>query len=309
MKRTCLIAIAAVTVAALGSSGLGRAADLAGNSPGKGTAGNEASGTLDVPGGDLFGITSGTDVGKVGDRGIALENTGAYGIRNGHWRGLSQKLEFSGTFVEKWSFAASLFGIWSSVRDSTDFPNRTAYNFDGASVEARYRAIERTAINPFALTLTVEPRWSRIDAISGMYAPGFGAEFKAQVDAAVAERLYWAANANFAIGRARDPLDLSWSTASDSLLSTALTYEVLKDRLFVGGEARWQQTWSSGFFGRLEGQAIYLGPTVAWKPADNIMLNAVFLPQVGGKGRGVAGLLDLDNFERANYRMKLAIGF
>jgi hypothetical protein len=54
----------------------------------------------DVPGGDIFGFTSGTDVGKVGDRGIALENSGAYGIGDGRWRGLSQKLEFSGTFVE-----------------------------------------------------------------------------------------------------------------------------------------------------------------------------------------------------------------
>jgi hypothetical protein len=264
---------------------------------------------LDVPGGDIFGFTSGTDVGKVGDRGIALENSGAYGISNGRWRGLSQKLEFSGTFVEDWSFAASLFGAWSSLKISSDFPNRTTYNFDGLSVEARYRAIERTATNPFAVTLGIEPRWSRIDAISGLYAPSFGAEFKAQVDAPVADRLYWAANANFGTGSSRDPIDLTWSNGSESALSTALTYEVLKDKLFVGGEARWQQTWRTGFFGGLEGQALYIGPTVAWKPADNVMLNAVFLPQVSGKAHSVSGPLDLDNFERANYRIKLAIGF
>ncbi len=288
---------------------LAEAADLT-ERTGK-AAGNpvDSAESPDVPGGDIFGFTSGTDVGKVGDRGIALENSGAYGISNGRWRGLSQKLEFSGTFVENWSFAASLFGVWSSLKTSSDFPDRTAYNFDGVSVEARYRAIERTATNPFAVTLAIEPRWSRIDGISGLYSPSYGAEFKAQVDAPVADRLYWAANANFVIGRSRDPLNLTWTNGSESVLSTALTYELMKDTLFIGAEVRWQHTWRTGFFGGLEGQALYAGPSVAWKPADNIMLNAVLLPQVRGKARGVSGPLDLDNFERANYRVKLAIGF
>jgi hypothetical protein len=275
----------------------------------KGEPAAEASKELEVPGGDIFGFTSGTDVGKVGDRGVALESSGAYGIRDGRWRGLSQKLEFSGTFVDNWAFAASVFGVWSSLKNSSTFPDRTAYNFDGASVEVRYRAIERSAANPFALTLAIEPRWARIDGVSGMYAPAYGAEFKAQVDAPVADRLYWAANANFATGRSRDAIALTWSSGSDSVVSTALTYEVLQDNLFLGGEARWQQTWSAGFFGRLAGQAVYLGPTIAWKPADNVMLNAVFLPQVAGKALGVTGPLDIDNFARANYRVKLAVGF
>jgi hypothetical protein len=283
-----------------------QAPDFTGAAP---SAAKEASEATEVPGGDIFGFTSGTDVGKVGDRGVALENSGAYGVSNGRWRGVSQKLEVSGTFVENWSFAASLFTAWSSLKNNSDFPDRTAYNFDGGSVEVRYRAIERSAANPFALTLAVEPRVGRVDAISGLYAPSYGAEFKAQVDAPVADRLFWAANANFATGRSRDPIDLNWTSGSDSTLSTALTYEVLPDKFFLGAEARWSQVWRTGFFGRPEGQALYVGPTVAWKPNESVMLNAAFLPQVSGKARGVAGPLDLDNFERANYRLKLAIAF
>jgi NADP-dependent 3-hydroxy acid dehydrogenase YdfG len=236
-------------------------------------------------------------------------NFGAYGISNGRWRGVSQKLEFSGTFVENWSFATSLFGAWSSLKNNSDFGDRAAYHFDGASIEVRYRAIERSATNPFALTLAVEPRLARIDAISGLYAPSLGAEFKAQIDAPVADRLYWAANANFATGRSRDPISLNWSSGSDTSLSTALTYELMADKLFLGAETRWQQTWRTGFFGSLDGQALFVGPTVAWKPNENVMLNVAFLPQVIGKARGMSGPLDLDNFERANYRVKLAIAF
>jgi hypothetical protein len=284
-----------------------QAADL--GAKGRATPAAPEAEVPEVPGGDIFGFTNATDVGKVGDRGVALENTGAYGISAGRFHGLSQKLEFSGTFVENWAFAASLFGAFSSLRNSPDFTDRTVYGFDGVSFEVRHRVIERSAANPFAVTLAIEPRWSRVDPVSGVYAPGYGAEAKFQVDAPVADRLYWAANANFGSGRARDPLGRTWSNSSESTLSTALTYEAIKDRLFVGGELSWQQAWSKGFFGALVGQALYLGPTIAWQPKENVMINAVFLPQIAGKARSVSGPLDLENFNRANYRLKIAVGF
>ncbi|MDB5543168.1 MAG: hypothetical protein JWO64_317 [Hyphomicrobiales bacterium] len=264
---------------------------------------------VDVPGGDIFGFTSGTDVGKLGDRGIALESSGAFGSRKGQYRGLSQKLELSGTLVENWSFAGSMFGSWTDLRNSPIFADRTSYGFDGASFEVRRRVLERSATNRFAVTLAIEPRWARIDGFSGMQSPAFAAETKFQIDAPVVNGLYWAANLNYAAGRARDPLDLTWSKSSATSASTALTYEALKDEFFIGVEARYQQAWSSAFFGHLNGQAVFLGPTFAWKMDDNIMLNAVLLPQIAGKARGAASPLDLDNFNRANYRVKMAVGF
>ena len=298
-------ALGATLAMFLAGSGV-HAADLAAR--GRAAAPPEAE-AVEFPGGDIFGFTSGTDVGKVGDRGLALESSGAYGISAGRYRGLSQKLELSGTFVENWSFAASLFGAWTSLRNKPDFPDRTAYGFDGVSVEMRHRVIERSATNPFAVTLAIEPRWTRLDGISGQRATGYGAEAKLQIDAPVADRLFWAANANFASGRTRDPLDLTWSNASSTALSTALTYEAIKETLFIGAEARWQQAWSKGFFGTLDGQALFVGPTIAWAARENIIVNAAFLPQIAGKARGASGPLDLDGFNRANYRLKIAIGF
>ena len=289
-------------------SGVGvHAADLGTRGPAAAPSPDAATG--EFPGGDIFGFTSGTDVGKVGDRGLALESSGAYGIRAGRYHGLSQKLELSGTFVENWSFAGSLFGVWTSLRNNPDFPNRTAYGFDGVSFEVRHRLIERSATNPLAVTLAIEPRWSRLDGISGQRATGYGAEAKLQIDAPVADRLFWAANANFASSRTRDPLDLTWSNASATALSSALSFEAIKETLFVGAEARWQQAWSKGFFGKLDGQAFYFGPTIAWAAKENVTINAVFLPQIAGKARGVSGPLDLDNFNRANYRLKIAVSF
>ena len=263
----------------------------------------------EVPGGDIFGFTSGTDVGKPGDKGLALETNGSWGIADGRYRGIAQKLEFSSTLADNWAFAGSLFGTWSSLKNNSTFNDRSSYSFDGISFEVRHRLIERGASNPFALTLALEPRWSRVDAISGRNATAYGAEFKAQIDAPVSDRLFWAANANFATTRGRDAETQAWGNGSASALSTALTYSVVDDKFFVGAEARWQQAWSKSFFGNLDGQALYFGPTFAFKPADNIMINAVLLPQIAGKARNVSGPFDLDNFQRANYRLKLAIGF
>ena len=58
-----------------------------------------------------------------------------------------------------------------------------------------------------------------------------------------------------------------------------------------------------------DGQALFVGPTIAWAARENIIVNAAFLPQIAGKARGASGPLDLDGFNRANYRLKIAIGF
>ncbi len=285
-------------------AGVAQAADLKGaKAPAR--VAPEAAG--EVPGGDIFGFTSATDVGNVGDKGLALENDGSYGRRDMRSRVLTQKLELSRTFAPNWSYAASLFGAWTSFKDNAD--SRTVYNFDGMSMEVRHRFIERSATNPFAFTFAIEPRWGRVDTVSGMNATNYGAEFKLQADRALSDKLFWAVNANFGTSRGRDAIDGTWSNSSESVVSSALTYAVVDDKLFMGGEARWNQAWNTGFFGKLDGQALFVGPTIAYKASESVMLNAVFLPQIAGKARSVAGPLDIDNFERANFRLKLAVGF
>ena len=287
-------------------AGAAQAADL---KSGKAPAAAAPEAASEFPGGDIFGFTSATDVGNVGDKGLALENDGSYGRRDMRSRVLTQKLELSRTFAPNWAYAASLFGAWSSIKNNGDFNDRTAYNFDGISMEVRHRFIERSATNPFAFTFAIEPRWGRVDTVSGVNAASYGAEFKLQADRAVGEKLFWAVNANFGTGRSRDPLDRTWSNTSESVVSTALTYAVVDDKLFMGGEARWNQAWNKGFFGKLDGQALFVGPTIAYKASETVMLNAVFLPQIMGKARSVDGPLDIDNFERANFRLKLAVSF
>lgn len=299
---------AALLAASLLLASAAHAADL------KGRAAEPAApdaGLLSVPGDDIFGFTSATDVGSVGDTGMALENDGRFGKRDGRYRVLTQKLEFSRTFAQNWSGAVSVFGDARSIRNVGLFPvDRSGYQFDGLSFEIRHRLIERSAVQPFALTLAVEPRWGRVDGGSGLRAESLGVEGKLQIDAAINERLFWAMNLNLATGRQQDPLDRSqWAASSGTAVSTALAYALVDDKVYMGAELRWLQGWDRAFFGSLTGHAVYLGPTLLVKPADNLALNVTFQPQIAGKATGVPGRLDLDNFERSTFRAKLAVAF
>ena len=47
-----------------------------------------------------------------------------------------------------------------------------------------------------------------------------------------------------------------------------------------------------------------------WKITDKIAFNATFQPQVAGRSTASPDLnLDLDNFERAQFRAKVAVAF
>jgi hypothetical protein len=292
MRAFTKVIFALAASASVAGPGAAQAADMA-------TAKSFLSPVIDLPGGDIFGFTSGTDVGKVGDGAIAIESTGSYGSSTGRYRGLAQKAELSSTLINNWSFAGSVFGAWTNLRNSPIYADRTSYGFDGASFEVRRRVLERSAKNRFAVTLAVEPRWARVHAISGMLAPTFGVETKLQVDAPVRGGLYWAGNLNYSASRARDPLALTWSKSSTTSVSSALTYEAVTDEFYMGVEARYQQAWSTAFFGHLNGHAAFFGPTFAWKMDENVMLNAALLPQIAGDSKSSTGSQDLDNLSIA----------
>ena len=55
---------------------------------------------------------------------------------------------------------------------------------------------------------------------------------------------------------------------------------------------------------------MYVGPTLLWKVTDKVAFNTTFQPQIAGRSTSNPGLrLDLDNFERVQFRAKLNIAF
>lgn len=281
-----------------------------GNSNGK--SGNGTSNDVpEVPGDDIFGFTSATDVGDKDDFGLANELTGFRGKRDGSYRWLSDKTELGYTVAENWWIGGSVFVSNHRIHGVTDMDDRDATAFEGLSFEIKSRVIERSKSNPFAVTLSIESYRSWIDVAdgTGRRVDGYGAAFKIYTDAVIVpDRIFWAANAVWVPFRQQSLDDRNiWLEGSGASLSTALTFQPFKN-LFVGAEVRQLSNYGGTFFDERVGYAYYLGPTLLWKITDKIAFNATWQPQIAGRSIDNPDLrLDLDNFDRAQFRFKLAV--
>jgi hypothetical protein len=265
----------------------------------------------DVPGEDIFGFTSPTGLGEAGNTGIASENSGASGKRGGRYGALSSKTEFSRTFREDLWAAVSVFGTGVFVRDVPDVDPVKRATFDGVSAEVSYRVLERSHQNPLAITLSFEPRWARIDPNTGERVEGFFSEAKMFVDAPIVpDRLFWALNFNYDPGVQKgSELDAKWQRVSTTNVSTALTYS-WSEHFFTGVEFRSLAAYDGIFLNHKAGQALFVGPTTLIAFDEHTSLNFAWTPQVRGHSRAKPErALDLDNFSRHQFRLKLAHDF
>lgn len=280
-----------------------------------------APGTPSVPGGDIYGITSPTDIGDPCSWAFATKFTGRYGKRDGSYFAVTDKNQFSYTYSRDLSFAFSPFftyNSWSNVAIATaavGVGSFTALQFDGFSGEASYRILARGPRQPVAVTLSMEPRWARVDGLTGWRSQIWGNEFKLFADIAFTDNFYGAMNASYALSRSLIDLPgATWVDTSGTTLSAALTARVFLrenapiEAVFIGAEARFQSAFTGLTLNQNVGNAFFAGPTMAIAFSGGRMLNLVWVPQLAGRAipPSAPGALDLDNFERAQFRVKFA---
>jgi hypothetical protein len=265
----------------------------------------------DMPGGDLFGLTNPTDVGSPGDCGIAFEFTGRAGKADGSYLAGTLKTQLGATVAENLAVAISPFFAYHRIRGVTDLDDINRAQFDGLSGEFAYRFVERSATNRFAATFSMEGRWARVNPTSGVGIEGYAVEFKLFVDAVVVpDRLYAAFNVVYVPAVQKldgDPLGV-WMRASGTSVSGALTYQI-NERLFVGVESHLFTEFEGLTLQHQVGQGLFVGPTMLVKLSEATALNVFWTPQVWGRAVGADRRLDLDNFERHQFRAKLAASF
>jgi hypothetical protein len=263
---------------------------------------------FEVPGGDIFGFTDPTDVGDKGDRGLALELSNLAGKRSGRYWSPTLKTQIGYNPADNFAIALSPFVTAHRIREVPDLDNRTSTRFDGFSGEVAYRFIERSQTNPLAATVSVEPRIARVDAVSGERVRAYANEFKLFLDTVVIpDTLYAAVNVNYSLATQRG-MDDTWADSSGTSVSAALTYQVT-NRIFAGVEGRWLTAFSGAFLDDQTGWGVFAGPTLLVKITESAALNLVWTPQLTGRASGVDRPLDLDNFERHQFRAKFATSF
>lgn len=278
-----------------------------------------APGTPSIPDGDIFGITSHTDIGAPCSWSAASEITGHAGKRDGSYVATTKKMQISYTYSNDLAFALSPFvthAHWSNVsifQPTLPVSRFDALQFDGFSGEVSYRVLNRGVGQPMAITLSSEPRWARVDSISGWRTESYGNEFKFLMDAAINAQLFAAFNLNYAFAHSRLYLPgAAWVDSSSTNASGALTAQVYArekapvEGVFLGVEARFQSAFSGLTLNRNIGNGLFVGPTMAIAFSGGWMFNAAWTPQLAGGSIPSMGNLDLDNFERHQFRLRFS---
>jgi hypothetical protein len=285
-----------------------------------------AKGTPEVPGGDIFGFSNPSDIGDPCEWYFASEHTGFADKRDGRFFTLVSKSELSYTYSQNLAFAFSVFNIynrWSNVTVLQDalasagagveVTGLKQLQFDGLSTEVLWRLLARSPGQPVAVTAAMEPRWSRIEFSTGYPAQFFANEFKLLLDVALTDRLFAAMNLIYAIGTQKLGInEAPWVENSLTLVSGALTARVytaekaLIEGVFLGVEGRFLSLFEGLFLNKNLGNAFFAGPTLAIAFRNDRTLNLVWTPQLAGRAHPASapGPLDLDNFERHQFRIK-----
>src|SRR5919206_544637 len=168
-----------------------------------------------------------------------------------------------------------------------------------------------------ATPVSVEPEWHRFDEIGGKREDSYALEFKLYADKElVPNKLFVAANLVYepeaAHVREFDPDTgrfVEWERESSFGASGAVSVAVT-DKLFLGAELRYLAKYEGSFLNRLEGRALYVGPTLSARILPNAVLQGAYSVQVSGKAEDEPERrLDLVNFERHQARLRLVFEF
>jgi hypothetical protein len=293
--------------------------------------------------GDIFGFTTGSDVGRPGERGLTLEMTSGFGRRGGIFWSSALSTELSKTVARNISVSLSSFAAGHRIRSVPELDDRSQVRFDGVSGEIGYRFLERSWSNPVAATLSVEPRLGQVEADSGQRASAYSSEFKLLVDTVlIPDRLYGAFNLKYGMGTQRggpsanangdehsetvkangdrnsrssadegEGARKSSAKSNESAFTTvsgAVAYQ-LSERVLVGMEARYLTQFSGAFLNQLSGHAVFIGPNLYLRLSDWAGVSVAWTPQIWGSAQGSSAALDLDNFEQHQFRLKFASSF
>jgi len=256
----------------------------------------------------IFGFTTGTGIGLEGEKEISSETIAALGKRSGKYQASETKFEFEHTPTQYMQFEIGALAASHNIRGVPGLDDRQQFAFSGLFGELRYLAIERGATSPFAVTLSVEPVWRRIDETSGDPVRSFELETRIAVDTElVPNQVYFGFNALYEPGWTRTA-DGNLEKEATLGVSSALAFRPLTS-LVVGAEIGYFRHYDSLNLSQFVGDAWFVGPTLYWQFARKAFMTAAWATQVSGHSTEDPGTLNLHDFSRHRAKLKLAFEF
>jgi hypothetical protein len=256
----------------------------------------------------IFGFMIGTDIGNQGEREFQTQTTGRFGKGGGTYRAIGQEVEIE--IVPLPNFRIEVGGT-ATLHDITGVPDiedRRQFNFQGASLDLRYRLLDRERA-PFGMTIASETHGERVDEISGAKGRMYGTDFTLAFDRELIP--------DFAIGALNLIYQPEWArfevtglTEKSSTIGAAFAGMVrVSPNVLLGGEMRYFRQYEGIGLGEFSGQALFVGPTAYFQLSEQSRLTLSWSMQAWGRAAGSAAHLDLVNFERHQARLVFGINF
>jgi hypothetical protein len=268
----------------------------------------EAQNEPEVDSEDIFGFTSGTDLGEVGEKQVEIELGGAFGKSAGSYTALMKEVAFKYMVLPDTRLAFAAATVYHNISGVPGLDDRHQLAFQGLSFELKHRFLDRTKA-PFGLAVSVAPSWSPTDETSGERVREYGAEVIVAIDKElVSNRIFGAFNLIYELSTSRTLMIPEWERESTLGLATAASVQV-HPGIFLGLEARYFRSYEGLALQSLQGEALFLGPTFYAKLAKCCFIGGAWNVQVWGREVGNGGSLDLVNFERHQATLKVGIEF
>ncbi len=255
---------------------------------------------------DVFGTTVPSDTHGKGDKELAHEWVGRFGRFDGRYSVLDGKTQFGYGVTDWFAMTPGLLTTWASISNVSGLDDHSDLSINGAAVEFKAKILDRSK-SGLGIALLAEPNIAWLDGETGSRVRGRGVEFRAAFDWALRpERLF--AGVNIAYGLDTATQAGVTERSSGVVVSSALSYR-FRDAFFVGAEARYERAYEGLGLDRLQGEALFIGPTMFFKPSEKIGVTLSWSPQVWGREADAGRHLDLTSFERHQAKLKVAIPF
>ena len=256
----------------------------------------------------IFGFMIGTDVGSLGEREFQSQTTGRFGKGGGTYRAIGQEVEIEVVPLPNFRIEAGGIATLHDITGVPDIDDRRQLNFQGASLDLRYRLLDREQA-PFGLTVAAELHGNRVDETSGAKGRMYGTDFTLAFDRELIP--------NFVIGALNLIYQPEWArfevsglSEKSSTIGAAFAGMVrLRPDFLLGGELRYFRQYEGIGLGEFAGQALFVGPTAYFQISERSRLTLSWSMQAWGRSAGSGANLDLANFERHQARLVFGVNF
>ncbi len=257
---------------------------------------------------NLFAFVVGTDIGNVGEVELETETSGAFGKRSGSFAAHSSALSIESTPARNFRRELGALVDRHDISAVADLDDVHRTSFQGLSFETRYRLLDRQQ-SGIGLSLLAEPHWLRTGDASGQRVAQYGAGFAMLIDKElIADRIVVAFNLLYEPDAVQSRLTGMWSHEAVAGAGSGLMVQ-LQPGFSVGAEARYLRAYDSLGFNRFAGQALFIGPAVFYRASESLRMTAAWNVQAAGKAVADPGTLDLTNFSRHEFKIRVGYQF